>query len=685
MRRITFAGVRRRLRGSIMAGYLALRTPGGIPRLLDPLMRAESFPAGHNRWIARYTGKNRTAYPPSWRHQLPSLRAADAQRVAAAVHVHFPELLPELLEELANVGVPFDLLVTNSSGAPLGTIEPPPFAKSVWVFDVPNRGRDILPLVLLVNAGILDRYELVLKVHTKKSQWRAEHVMSGDGAQWRTDLTSALMGSRENVATILDAFAADPELGLVTADGNLLGTEYWGGDREIARALLRRLELDIDEHELRFAAGSMYWVRAFVLQGLFGLHLSPEDFELEVGQVDGTTAHALERIMGIVTEEAGYRLAERSQLTAETGAGEAFWSPTGTRTPRARIIPFYLPQFHAIPENDLWWGEGFTEWSNVASAQPVYRGHRQPLLPSTLGFYNLMSPATRPAQYSEASHVGIEGFMYYYYWFAGHRIMDDPIEALHASDDPHPFCLMWANENWSRRWDGSADDVLIGQDYDHVPTALLIEDIAHLLRDPRYIRIDGRPVLAVYRISLIPDYNEVVVAWRRFARENGIGELHILSVDVGEGIGSLDGDPRQYGVDGVLEFPPHNTNWELQDLDDLGVDPRFRGRIMKYSSTVAGAEVALRQPLDEWRNPGVMVGFDNTARRQWMPDLWYGSNPYTFRRWLDISLRALTIRDPQRRVLFINAWNEWAESAVLEPSARFGRSYLLAVKDALFR
>ncbi len=685
MRRITLKGLRKRLRGSAQSAYLALRTPGGIPRSLDPLSRPESFPAGLNRWIARYTGKNRTAYPPSWRHQLSAFRGAKTERVAAVVHVHFSELLPDILEELSHIGVPFDLMITNSSGGNLGPISAPGSASSVWVFDVPNRGRDILPLVMLVNAGVIDRYELVLKVHTKKSQWRAEHELSGDGSQWRTELISALAGSPANVAAILDAFAADPQLGLVTADGNILGEEYWGGDREIASALLRRLELDIDDRRLRFAAGSMYWVRAFALQGLFGLHISPDDFEPEAGQVDGTTAHALERIMGIVTEEAGYHLAERSQLPAGSGEGETYWSPSGERTARARVIPFYLPQFHPFAENDLWWGEGFTEWSNVASAQPVYRGHRQPFLPSALGFYDLMSPKTRPAQYAEASRVGIEGFMYYYYWFAGRRIMDGPLEALHASDDPHPFCLMWANENWNRRWDGSADDVLIGQDYDHVPTERLIEDVAHLLTDPRYIRIDGRPVLAVYRISLIPDYERVVAAWRKYAHENGIGDLHILSVDVGEGIGSLPGDPHEHGVDGTLEFPPHNTHWEFQELDDLGVDPRFRGRIMKYGTTVASAEIDLRRPLDGWRNPGVMVAFDNTARRQWVPDLWYGSNPYTFRRWLDIAMKALAIREPEHRILFVNAWNEWAESAVLEPSARFGRSYLLAVKDALFR
>jgi lipopolysaccharide biosynthesis protein len=686
MRIPTARGVWRRLSGAGRAAMLAARTPGGIPRDrdLDPLSRPENFVAGMNRWIQRYTGKNRTSYPPSWRHDLGDIRASEAQRIAAVVHVHFPELLPGLLDELAAIPVPFDLVITNSSGVSIEPVTAPANAKSTWVLDVPNHGRDILPLVMLVNAGIIDRYELVLKIHTKKSAWRANHELSGSGEEWRASLTSALAGNEHNVSTILDAFADQPDLGIVTADGNVLGSDYWGGDREITGSLLRRIEMNLDGRELRFAAGSMYWMRAFVLQGLFALHLSPEDFEEEAGQVDGTTAHGIERLLGIVAEEAGYRIAERSALPEPSGNGVLYWSPEARRAPRARAIPFYLPQFHSFAENDLWWGEGFTEWSNVASAQPVFRGHRQPLLPSALGFYDLRHSQTRAAQYREATRAGIEGFMYYYYWFAGRRIMDFPIEDLHASSDVHPFCIMWANENWSRRWDGSNNDVLIGQDYEHVSADQFIQDVAHLLRDERYLRVDGKPILAVYKLALVPDFAHVIEVWRAFARDAGIGELHILSVDVGDGVGSVVGNLQELGIDGVLEFPPHNTHWEFMDTDGMGVDPRFRGRIMRYDTTVKSAEVRLRQ-LDSNRHPGVMVSFDNTARRQWQPDLWYGSNPYVFRRWVDITLRAIADRPASERILFINAWNEWAESAVLEPSARFGRSYSLALRDALMR
>ena len=686
MRKFTVEGIVKRLRGAVRHGRAALLSPNGaLPP--TPSLPPESFPAGMNRWVARYTGKNRTAYPPSWRHQLGDLRQGTSPRLGVVLHVYYASLLPELLSELRHIDIPFELIVTNATGRPLIVENDHSNALSTHVFDVPNCGRDILPLVLLVNAGILDRYELVLKLHTKKSEWRANHdLLGGTGDDWRGSFLRELLGTAKNVAEILEAFAHEPNLGLVTSDGNLLDKAFWGGDHDIARALLRRIELDIDNHELEFAAGSIYWIRAFVLQGLVALHLSPEDFEPETGQVDGTTAHALERILGVVTREAGFYLRERSQLAPSTvhGADINHWV-SQPRKPRARVIPFYLPQFHSFNENDLWWGDGFTEWSNVTSAQPVFRGHNQPLLPSQLGFYSLATPDVRSQQFDLARSAGIEGFMYYYYWFAGRTLMSMPIEALHASDDNHPFCIMWANENWSRRWDGGSDDILIGQDYVQVPAEQFIRDVAHLLKDPRYLRVDGRPILAVYRITQIPGFQEVIESWRQFSRSEGIGELHILSVDVGVGMDGLPGDPRRYGLDGGLEFPPHNTHWEFQDLWDLHPDTRMEGRIMNYQTTVLASEIRLRYPLEDWRNPAVMVGFDNTARRQWKPDIWYGANPYSFRRWLDVSLSAIAHRDPQHRILFVNAWNEWAESAVLEPSVRFGKSYLHALRSALLR
>jgi lipopolysaccharide biosynthesis protein len=282
-----------------------------------------------------------------------------------------------------------------------------------------------------------------------------------------------------------------------------------------------------------------------------------------------------------------------------------------------------------------------------------------------------------------ATEHGVTGFMYYYYWFAGRRLLNLPIEKLAASSVQKPFCLMWANENWTRRWDGRTSDILMGQDYDKVPATEFIDDVLEFLADPRYLRLHGRPVLAVYRPTQLPDFPSVLKVWRERAREHGIGELCILSVDVAPEFDGLQTDARSAGLDGTLGFPPHNLKWEWVPHGGLRVDRRFKGNILSYQAMVQDAQRRLLH-LAEDAYPGVMVTFDNTARRQWQPDLWYGSNPYTFRRWLAAARSSVVGREPQDRVVFINAWNEWAESAVLEPSRRFGRTYLQAVRDVVF-
>jgi lipopolysaccharide biosynthesis protein len=425
----------------------------------------------------------------------------------------------------------------------------------------------------------------------------------------------------------------------------------------------------------------MYWIRGFVLQGLRSLALTADDFAEEAGQIDGTTAHAVERLVGILSKEAGLRLSDRS--SAHGGAdGVARYSWTQPAPCRVRLVPFYLPQFHPFPENDRWWGTGFTEWQNVTAAHPIYPGHEQPLLPSDLGFYDLRLDSVRDAQQDLATAFGIEGFMYYYYWFAGKRLMSMPIEKLAAGSTPKTFCLMWANENWTRRWDGRQSDLLIGQDYDEVPATEFIEDVMDFLRDPRYLTVDGRKVISVYRISQIPDFPAVLEHWRRRAREEGVGELLLVNVDVAKEFDGLDRAAATAGLDGTHWFPPHNAKWDWIDYGDLGADAEFRGNLLSYGSLVRDAEKRLER-LEPGTYPAVMVNFDNTARRQWGADVWHGSNPYTFRRWLAATAHAVEHRTPEQRLVFCNAWNEWAEGAVLEPTVRHGNGYLGAVRDVV--
>jgi len=682
LRKLTKHGAIRRL------DYVGVRArQAGINLLTSGNLRGTRavHPADFVNYVDRQGGRQDSGFPDRWRID-DRLHFADPARVGVILNCFYPDLLDELLARLTFIPVPFDLFVTNVSGAPVQLPQAVGNMRHGVVMDCENHGRDILPMLELVNAGVLDPYSLILKVHTKKSPWREEHsALQGDGSEWRTSLIDSLLPSTEGISDIIAAFGNDPHLGVVTAPGSIAGTDFWGGDRRIVEQLLRRLELELDPEVLRFPAGSMYWCRGFVLQGLRSLNLIADDFDSEAGQVDGTTAHAVERIIGLLTEEAGLILATSDDVESGLAAKEPSllerYIPNAGLARRATVLPFYLPQFHPSPYNDAWWGEGFTEWTNVASAIPMYRGHYQPKIPTDLGFYDLRLDAVRREQVHLANAHGIAGFMYYYYWFSGERVLNTPIENLLSSKDDAPFCLMWANENWTRRWDGRSQDILIGQDYDKVPAEDFIDDVMEFLLDPRYIRVDGKALIAVYRPGQMSDFAQVASEWRRRAREAGVGELLLLSVAVASEFDAL-APSAVAAVDGFLEFPPHNLPWVAGPAASVGFDKRWRGNFMSYRAT-AEASITQAREMDDSVFPGAMVNFDNTARRQWRPDVWYGTNPYTFRRWVGAQIDSLMVRPPESRLLFINAWNEWAEGAILEPTTRFGRTYLQAIRDAV--
>ena len=639
-------------------------------------------PADFSAWAER-TGRF-AGFPDEWR-MLDDIPLVTTTRVGVVLHAFHREIVDEIVEHLASIPMPFDLIVTNASGEPLVIDRSRlPRARGVIVLDVENRGRDILPLVSLVNAGLLDPYQLVLKVHTKRSAWREDHLdLPGSGSEWRRGLLADLLGGESNVRAIVNAFATTPDLGLVTADGSLLGPQFWGDNEAVTAALLRRVELDLRPEDLTFAAGSMYWIRGFVLQGLRAFNLATQDFEVESGQVNATTAHAVERLVGVITREAGLTAVERSTLRSRAATDDDWkrFDPSRTLRPRLRLVPFYLPQFHPIPENDRWWGRGFTEWSNVAAAKPVYLGHHQPKLPTDTGFYDLRLEATVRMQVSLAQAAGIDGFMYYHYWFGGVELLADPISARVAGDIDMPFCLMWANENWTRRWDGRDSEILMGQRYEEVPAERFLDDALPILQDPRYMTIDGRPIIAIYRPGQLPDVAGTIAAWRETARLAGIPDLFVMQVDVAREFHGLDHSLAESGLDGLLGFPPHNALWDWLPHQHVGATAGFAGNILSYRALAEDAIRKLRSGIPDATFPGVLVNFDNTARRQANPDIWFGSNPFTFRRWLAAAAAAVAHRDPEHRIVFINAWNEWAEGAILEPNDRFGSTFLLAVRD----
>jgi len=365
---------------------------------------------------------------------------------------------------------------------------------------------------------------------------------------------------------------------------------------------------------------------------------------------------------------------------------------------RTRLIAFYLPQYYPIPENDQWWGKGFTEWTNVTKAQPQFRGHYQPHLPADLGFYDLRVPEARIAQADLARAHGVFGFCYYLYWFGGRQMLDRPFnEVLKSKEPDFPFCLCWANHDWTRHWwDYNGQDILIKQEYSEDDDRRLFRSLAEAFRDPRYITIEGRPLFLVYRVNDLPAPEASAARWRCEAKSLGLPDPYLCSV---VSLPALHVDPRSFGFDAAVEFQP---DWK--HLPDV-LRPRkplilralhrtmpgrlpdpYKGfyvhQVRSYDALVA--RMLQREPPDYKCFPCVTPGWDNSARRRSEANIFIESTPARYRSWLTSTIeRTRQTLSGDERIVFINAWNEWAEGCHLEPDQKWGLQYLEATREAV--
>lgn len=369
---------------------------------------------------------------------------------------------------------------------------------------------------------------------------------------------------------------------------------------------------------------------------------------------------------------------------------------------KIRPIAIYLPQFHPIPENDAWWGKGFTEWTNVVKAKPRFDGHYQPHLPADLGFYDLRVADTRQEQADLAKAYGIGGFCYYHYWFNGRRVLERPFQEVFESGKPDfPFMLCWANENWTRRWDGSDEQVLLKQDYHDADDVKHINYLIPYFKDDRYIKVNGKPVFVFYKDALFPDIKKTIRTFRQEAKKAGM-DLYLCKFE--RHGGTLPGDPADLGFDAAIEFQPFSQSLSHFVKQNTPKPlPKYL-RLSKYIDYVRinwlGRKHVKKDIIIDYEKfvefdktfpqaayklyPGVCPGWDNSSRRmKTYAQIFTGSTPAAFGDWVRAKLRKFRPYSAEENFLFINAWNEWAEGNHLEPCQKWGLQYLEEFKQSL--
>ena len=378
---------------------------------------------------------------------------------------------------------------------------------------------------------------------------------------------------------------------------------------------------------------------------------------------------------------------------------------------KPRIIGLYLPQYHPIPENDEWWGKGFTEWNNVVKAKPLFRGHYQPHLPADLGFYDLRLPEVREQQAELAREAGLEGFCYYHYWFGnGKQLLQRPFEEVLASGKPNfPFCLCWANHDWtSKTWEkGSSlrrDTMIMKMEYSREDYVRHFNYLLPAFRNPRYIKVDGKPLFAVWAPRNIPDGKEFIDLWQKMAQENGLKGIHFVGQTDNTGKALSGKKANYYSADMAKDY--------YKSVLDLGFDAVMS---QGYRRAVALAQGRAKMTLkllsfnsfmptyskidygrlmenyyveeDRWENvyPTLLPQWDRTPRAGSKTEIVTSSSPDKFQHYTEQAIQIIANKQPEHQILFLKSWNEWGEGNYVEPDQKFGHGWLQAIRNAMMK
>lgn len=610
--------------------------------------------------------------------------------VAIHLHLDCSEMLNKFIYRLKALFSPYDLFVSISDCCDLDEISALikselPEAGKVIVESVPNRGQDIAPLIVQFGNRLV-QYDIFAHFHAKKN------VQGDSQADWGVETLDELLGNHETgqgrAAYIINLLQNGAKV--VYSEGHnqsLRDRSGWSKSYELARGLLEKyLNLCIDKFPvIDFPEYSMFWARTECLKDFLQLPIHYDDFQEEPAPIDGTLAHALKKSLLIFSWKhkgritrlhkgdsiSDYRYYEQQRDYSESIIHNDI-----------KVLSFYLPQFRAIPENDLWHGEGFTEWTKVKSANPLFKGHYQQHIPHPdIGYYLLDSPVVLKKQAEQMRQSGVYGQVFYHYWFSGKLILESAARILlDNADIEMPFCFCWANENWTRRWDGNENEILLGQNYSADDALAFIQYLIPFFRDTRYIKIDNRPVLFIYRPVSIPNVREYIDTWEKECNINGISAPYIVAV-----LTRGASDPQEFGMDAGVERVLHDwTGGAVPDIKSkMHAYYRNPVSVLSYDDVADFYSGQIEsKPFTYFRS--LVPNWDNTARYGEDAFLLHNSTPEKFQKWLEKTVGYTKKNLPEdRRFVLINAWNEWAEGAHLEPDSLFGYSYLNSIGRVL--
>ncbi|UGQ22210.1 glycoside hydrolase family 99-like domain-containing protein [Brucella anthropi] len=625
----------------------------------------------------------------------PNAREKISQPLKIGVHVHayYEDVFIEILYRLKNIDSNFDLFVSvpetatwlNRQALEEKIRDILIAVQNVQIKLVPNRGRDISPFIIEFGELLIE-YDIVGHFHTKKSPHDSKLK------HWRTMLFDCLLGTLDggpwHLNALLNRLATDAKfIAPQRLPHFVLHFDGWSGNKEIAAKILEKhSNISIDSlSEINFPEGMMFWGTSDALRPFLTLALKYDDFSKEPIASDGTFAHALERLVFALSPQNGRSILQVNR--ADYAENASFYESQEDYSASilhkdVKVLSYYLPQFHPIPENDEWHGTGFTEWTKVRAANPLFKGHYQQHVPHEhIGYYIIHDATVLEKQADMMKKAGVYGQIFYHYWFSGKLILEGPSKILLENKNiDMPFCFCWANENWTKRWDGSENEILLEQIYSASDARAFIQYLIPFFQDHRYIKIDGRPVLHIYRPKSILNIDEYLAIWEEECDNVGLPKPYVVAT-----LAAGASSPNEFGLDAGAERVLYDwTNGAVPEITGK-VDPYYEltGRVFSYEE-ISSFYKSQNHKDDFDRFPSIVPDWDNTARYQNRAHVLHGSTPEKFQSWMEALIqRAKSTLPVDSRFILVNAWNEWAEGAHLEPDIRSGFAYLNCVGRAL--